>query len=244
MKSQILYEDNDIIVCKKIANFPVQSAKAGVLDMESELKNYLMRKGDKKPYIAVIHRLDQPVRGVLVFGKNQKAAGALSAQLQNNKMKKIYRALVCGTPEKPEGKLTDILIKEPAGNLSKALSEEEYNALPKDVQKEAKQAVLSYKTVESGQELYKIDLEDYPEVSTKDFTELEIHLETGRHHQIRVQMKALGHPILGDMKYGNELSLEVAENLEISSLCLTAYRLEFEHPTTGKPMEFVYESRG
>ncbi len=89
MKTTILYEDSDMLVCHKPAGIAVQTASIGQQDVVSELKNYLAGKGDKNPYVGVVHRLDQPVEGVLVFGKNPKATASLSAQIQDGKADKI-----------------------------------------------------------------------------------------------------------------------------------------------------------
>ena len=114
MKTKIIYEDNDILVCIKPAGFAVQSANISSGDMESELKSYL-KKTTGSPYLGIVHRLDQPVRGVIVFAKNEMAAAKLSKQVQagNDKtMGKYYEALVLGEDIPEEGTLTDYLVKD------------------------------------------------------------------------------------------------------------------------------------
>lgn len=247
MKTQILYEDRDILVCYKPAGIAVQSASSFQADMVSELKNYLAQKENKEPYLAVIHRLDQPVSGVLVFGKTKAAAASLSAQVQDGRSEKIYRAVVCGVfPEsEKEGTLEHFLIKDGKTNTSKVIEIEKNkgngkqskDTFTKKIQrKDAKKATLFYRVLnENGGN-----------------SEVEIKLFTGRHHQIRVQMAHIGHPIVGDSKYGT--LTEVKENFEKKKaqtenqeglqgavpkgLCLCAYRFSFLHPSTKKRLSF------
>ena len=233
MKSIILYEDKDLLVCIKPALFPVQSAKAGAMDMESELRNYLSAKKEPAAKLSVIHRLDQPVSGVIVFAKNAASAAKLSAAVQNGEMKKIYRALVAGRPKEEKGILTDYLIRDFSSNLSRVCSENERNLLPANRKKEAKKAILSYRCLKEG-----VDSFYFQEMKALDYTELEIRLQTGRHHQIRVQLSHMGTPIVGDIKYGDAAMAELSKKLNLKALCLCAYQLEFVHPTTGKKMHF------
>ena len=112
IEKYIIYEDKDILVCKKPAGIAVQNARIGTMDLESSLKNYLAAKDTKQPpYLAVVHRLDQPVEGVLVFAKNPKAAKELSSQIAKGKMEKIYLAVTCEKPQAKQGILEDYLEK-------------------------------------------------------------------------------------------------------------------------------------
>lgn len=210
----ILYEDKDILVCRKPGGIPVQTRRIGLMDMENLLKNYLAAKGEK-PYVAVVHRLDQPVQGILVFGKNQKSGARLSEEMQKNEMEKIYLACVQGVPEKKEGMLENQMEKVPGSNLSRIVEKKTKNS---------KKAVLEYKVLktEGGCSL------------------LEIRLKTGRHHQIRAQMAYAGWPILGDAKY-NDKGPGEGDWKEIG---LCASRLSFRHPATGKKMEFQVKPAG
>lgn len=222
MKTQIIYEDKDILVCYKPAGVAVQSANIAQQDVVSELKNYMVSKGEKNPYIGVVHRLDQPVSGVLVFAKNQPAAASLSAQVQDGRAGKSYRSLVYGVFDEAskEGVLEDILLKDAKTNTSCVIKEGSKEA------KQGKRAKLSYQvlqTVSVGEETY---------------SEVEIQLFTGRHHQIRVQFANAGHPILGDTKYGTPESAELSSRVD-KGLKLCAYRLSFIHPKTKKEMEFT-----
>lgn len=221
MQTKLLYEDNDILVIQKPAGLAVQSARIGQPDVVSELKNYLAAgslQGKNvpgiQPYLGIVHRLDQPVEGLLVYGKNQKAAAELGRQLQGADFTKEYLAVVCGKPQEERQELVDYLIKE---NGRAVVS----------TQKEAKKAVLQYevaavKTIESE------------EVSL-----LRVRLATGRFHQIRAQLSHAGFPILGDSKYGNEKSSNMAKRLGIRNTGLCAVRLVFLHPANKKKMEYT-----
>lgn len=134
---EILYEDKDLIVCRKEPGIAVETARAGQMDLVSLLKNYRAKSGEK-PYIAPVHRLDQPVEGVMVFAKNKKAAGILSGQVQSGTWTKDYLALVCGKPDSPAGKLENYLLRDGRKNISKAV--------PKGT-KGSKKALLIYEMI-------------------------------------------------------------------------------------------------
>lgn len=211
---QILYEDASILVCRKASGIPVQTKSLGQQDMVSMLKNYIAAgsRGKGEPYLAVIHRLDQPVEGVLVFAKTPQAAKELNRQLQNGGFGKYYRAVLCGELNPPEGTRTDFLVKDGRTNMSRVCEKGE---------KDAKEARLSYRTIDSR----------------GGYTLAEVVLDTGRHHQIRVQMSGLGCPIAGDVKYGGE-------RLSAGEIALCAWRLEFVHPKTKKTLIFEIEPEG
>ena len=215
MNLRILHEDEHVIVCYKPAGIATQTAKMGSQDMESLLKNYLYKKEKKMPYIAVIHRLDQPVEGVLVFAKTPFAAKELNKGLQGAGFGKYYKAVVCGNPKENKATLEDYLVKDGKTNTSRVGTKDEA---------EAKKAVLAYEVLKQ----------------TEDKSLLKIKLETGRHHQIRVQMANMGCPIWGDTKYNS------GENVDKSwkNIALCAYHLEFIHPKTKKKMTFEVEPEG
>lgn len=173
--------DQDLILIHKKAGMAVQSARPGQMDLEHAVLNVLARRqgGKTLPYLAVIHRLDQPVEGIVVFGRNRAAAAKLSAQLNEDSMKKEYLAVVCPGPEVESAQLVDYLIRDGKTNMSEVVDP----ASPG-----AKKAVLSYQVAgrREGSAL------------------LKIRLKTGRHHQIRVQLSRHGFPIVGDGKYGSE----------------------------------------
>ena len=209
-KIDIVYEDNEIIVVRKPAGIATESRRIGEMDMISLVKNDLAMRTKSDPYLAMVHRLDQPVEGLLVFAKTKKAAASLSKQMGEAIAHKEYTAIVYAESEPAEDwtHLTDWLFKEPKGNVSKVVDEG---------CKDAKKAELEYKCVESmGDGRYK----------------LKIKLITGRHHQIRVQLSNAAMPIVGDRKYGR--SGDSARKLE-----LCASKLELKHPATGEKLSFI-----
>ena len=207
-KEWILYEDGDILVLHKPSGIAVQNARSSQMDLEHMVLNELAKRtggGRKIPYLGVINRLDQPVEGILVFAKTPAAAAELNRQLQSGKMDKRYLAVTEGIPQPEKGTLVNYLKKQARTNLS---------CVTDETDRDAKRAELSYCVINSaGNEAL-----------------VEIHLMTGRHHQIRVQKAHLGTPLAGDRKYG-----AVQENVQ---LCLCANKLRFEHPKTHKKMEF------
>lgn len=206
---KLIYEDAAVLVVCKEPGVATQSGNFKTQDLVSRLKNYRNEKGEI-PEIFLIHRLDQPVGGLLVFGKTKQAAAALGSQVQKGTMGKYYRSVVEGVP-KSKGRLEHYLLQDKKQNLAK---------VTEAGTKEAKKAVLEYKTlaVSEGRAL------------------LEIRLETGRFHQIRAQMAAIGHPVAGDNKYNGNMK-EKQGNRKIYP-ALFAYRLVFSHPVSGKRMEF------
>lgn len=225
MNYKIIFEDKDIIVCHKMAGLAVQTGKIGADDLVSELKNYLMKsntvKSGKEPYLGVVHRLDQPVEGVILFAKNQAAAGVLSKQLTTGIMNKCYYSVTLGVTENKQGLLTDYLVKDSKTNTSSVTT--------KDKGKESKLEYTLIKKVVTDDNTYAL---------------YDIHLLTGRHHQIRVQMANAGLPLLGDRKYGNESSNNLSNKLNVKNVALCAYKLEFTHPSTKKKMEFKIQPEG
>lgn len=180
-KLEVLYEDNHIIVVVKPVNIPSQGDKTGDIDMLTIIKEYIKEKYNKpgNVYVGLIHRLDRPVGGVMVFAKTSKAASRLSEQVRNKDFGKEYLAVVDGKFENKQGVLEDYLYKDERNNISKVVSKEKKNS---------KLAKLDYEVLK------------YNEV--KNLTLVRINLHTGRHHQIRVQLSHFGHSIFGDQKYG------------------------------------------
>lgn len=223
MQLDIIYEDKDILVCYKPAGIATQTASLSGQDMVSILKNYLSKKeGKKSPYIGIIHRLDQPVSGLLVFAKNQKASASLSKQIQGNQANKDYIALCAGSLENDKGTLRHYIMKDPIKNMAKTIHVDQY------VQNQGesyKEAILNY---EIEKELEKCTL-------------IKVHLQTGRFHQIRAQFAAIGHPLLGDGKYATLESRELSATKKINKIALCANQLMFKHPVTGQEMKFFLE---
>lgn len=203
-KLTIIWEDADMILCHKLAGIAVQTRRLGEQDMESLLKNYRVKKKEE-PYIGIVHRLDQPVEGIMVFAKHSKAAANLSKQVQQHTIGKYYYALSESIPNAKTGILEDYLVTDKKTNYTKVATANETGA---------KYAKLEYKVLGTREKR----------------TLFDIHLYTGRQHQIRVQMAHMGCPILGDSKYGTKQSTE--------GLALCSYRLVFLHPSTGKALDF------
>ena len=178
---KIIYEDNQIIVVEKEPNIPSQSDKTGNIDMLTMVKQYIKEKYNKpgEVYAGLVHRLDRPVGGVMVFARTSKAASRLSEQVRNKTLKKIYIAVVDGKIKEKSGILEDYLYKDERNNISKVVSKDKKNA---------KLAKLEYEVL------------DYDE--KRDLSTVKIKLHTGRHHQIRVQFANAGHSLYGDQKYG------------------------------------------
>ena len=215
---EIIFEDDAVIVCRKEAGVAVQTARAGQADMVSLLKNYRAKKKEE-PYIGLIHRLDQPVEGVMVFAKTKQAAAKLSGQVSSRSMEKEYLAVTDRMSEKRQGRLEDYLIKNGRTNTSEVVSSKTSGA---------KKAVLDYEVIHQ--------ISDERTESGKRIL-IKIHLETGRHHQIRVQMAHAGMPLLGDRKYnpGDTSHLPLG---------LCSCHLVFRHPISGKKMEFTVTPKG
>lgn len=223
MQKNIIYEDEHIIVVFKPAGIATQTARTGQQDMVSELKNYLVKKpeyqGKGEPYLGIVHRLDQPVSGLLAFGKTKKAAADLSRQLGSGKMHKYYYGVIYGASCKEKEKLENYLYKDAKTNQSMVVQEDFPGA---------KKAVLIYKKMKTL-----MILEKEQEVSL-----IEVELLTGRHHQIRVQLAFHGMPLLGDSKYGSENAKQLCWEIGCRNVALCAYKLILEHPVIRKEMVF------
>lgn len=217
MKERVLYEDKEIIVCHKPAGIATQTGQTRQKDMVSEIKNYLK----SNPYLGVVHRLDQPVEGILVFAKTPFAAKELSRQLTGNLLHKQYDAVVLGEGFSESRELVDYLKKKAETNRSEITNMGESGA---------KKAILRAKTLDMNLQ--------------KNIALLEITLFTGRHHQIRVQLSGAGYPILGDKKYGTENSIQKSLELGVDHVALCACRLELLHPKTKKKLEFSVKPEG
>ena len=300
MKTEIIYEDANILVCYKPAGLPVQTAKVGQMDMVSELKNYL-----HSAYLGIIHRLDQPVEGLLVFAKDKKSAAKLSAYLQEGTLNKQYYGVICGKPSAPGGELVDYLKKEidravvvteayqeaKSGNTDRRnpdVTKDKMNVASKTVSRKnvqaaiensVQQAVLQYQVMKSRnfqEEQYQAPfnivstagaIKDHncigaqkqeqealpvgrtekvenPEDKGAALSLLDIHIDTGRFHQIRAQLSHAGMPLLGDSKYGNEESLLLSRQLAVRNVALCAYKIEFLHPVTGERKVFEIAPKG
>ncbi len=209
---KIIYEDNHIIAVNKPSGMLVQGDKTGDETLGDVVKKYLKEKYQKPGdvYLGVTHRIDRPVSGVLLFARTSKALTRLNELFKSRDMKKTYWAIVQNRPAKEEDTLTHWLKKNEAKNMSKAFAKETDGAL---------KCILDYKLISS------ID----------NYHLLEINPHTGRHHQIRVQLAAIGSPIKGDLKYGSKRSNKDG------SISLHARKINFEHPVKKEPIEIIAE---
>ncbi len=200
----VLYEDNHIIAVNKTCNEIVQGDKTGDTPLSETVKAYIKAKYNKpgEVFLGVTHRLDRPTSGVVLFARTSKALSRLNEMFKSHEqIRKTYWAIVQGAPTQSEARLENWLIRNEKQNKS-------YIAKPGA--KDAKQAVLSYKTLVKGEH----------------YSLLEINLETGRHHQIRCQLAAIGCPVKGDLKYGAKRS-----NPD-GGICLHARQIAFVHPVS------------
>lgn len=243
MKLEIIYEDKEIIVCYKPPGVATQTASLSGQDMVSLLKNYLAKQTkEKSPYIGVIHRLDQPVSGLLVFAKNQKAAASLSKQIQDGNANKDYIAMCSGILEEKSGTLVHYSKKDSVTKLAMVADVDEFDRNPEI--KSEKPSNENKKSKETDSSSYKKAVLTYEvEKEFEQVSIIKVQLQTGRFHQIRAQFSHIGHALLGDSKYGNSISRELSMKKKINKVALCAYRLVLKHPVTGKKMEFILEKK-
>jgi 23S rRNA pseudouridine1911/1915/1917 synthase len=200
---QVIYEDNHIIIVNKESGEIVQGDKTGDMPLSDIVKRYLKEKYNKpgEVFLGVAHRLDRPVCGLVVFAKTSKALTRLNKMFAESSVQKTYWAITKNAPQAPEGLLTHWLVRNEQQNKSYAYDHE----VPR-----SKKAMLRYKVIGQGD----------------NYSLLEIQLMTGRHHQIRCQLSAIGCPIKGDLKYGAKRS-----NPD-GSISLQTHRVEFVHPVS------------
>ena len=219
----ILYEDEQLLVCVKPAGVASQGGGGFQTDLTDMLKLHIREEskaggGKGEPYLGVIHRLDQPVGGVMVYAKEPVSAARLSTQVSDGEMGKRYLAVLENRPERDTGVLKDYLFRDARMNMSRVVADSQKN------QRGVKPAELSYRILESR------------ESEGKELFLAEIELKTGRHHQIRVQFAHAGCPLWGDMKYNS--------SSKGRELALFSYYLKFTHPATGERMEFSRKPSG
>ena len=197
---EVLYEDNHLLLVNKPAGLPTMGVQDDVPSLLSEARQYVRQKYNKpgNVYLGVVSRLDAPVSGVVLLARTSKAASRLTEQFRNRTVEKTYWAIVAGRVNPGRGTLHDHVRKDERHRRMHIASPQTPGS---------KEARLSYRTL----------------CTLDDKTLLEVKLETGRKHQIRVQMAHRGHPIVGDRKYGSRQRFE-------PGIALHAYRLEFEHP--------------
>lgn len=199
----IIYEDNHLLVVEKPINVPTQEDSSKDIDFLTMLKEYIKVKYNKpgNVYLGLVHRLDRPVGGIMVFAKTSKCASRLSEQIRDRKFKKVYNAIVIGRID-DSGTLEDYLLKDYKNNIVR-------------IDSKGKKAILHYKRISDK----------------NNMSLVEVELETGRSHQIRVQLANYGYPLYGDQKYNRKA--KVGEQL-----ALFAKSISFYHPITNKLLTF------
>ena len=215
LTDQILYEDNHLLALNKLPGQLVQGDRSGDTCLAEEIKAYLKER-DNKPgnvFCGIVHRLDRPVSGVVIFAKTSKALSRMNELVKSHDFRKTYLAVVKGMPPHEQGHIEDYLTRNERLNKS-------YVTLNTDA-KEAKLASLDYRLLAT---------------STGGYHLLEILLHTGRHHQIRCQLAHMGCPIKGDLKYGYPRS-----NPD-GSISLHAYSIQFDHPVRHESLTIVAPS--
>jgi len=210
---KIIFEDKNIIIVEKPQGIPTQSDKTN----DESLLQAINTKTNNKTFL--IHRLDRPVGGIMIFAKNEKSCNFISKQIQNKDFKKTYLAVVCGIPEKEEATLIDYIIKNERLNISKIVNKNNRGA---------KKAELSYKLIKT------IKTSEYGFLSL-----LKIELKTGRHHQIRIQLSNACFPIWGDTKYNPDFGRKGKYKISFVNIALFSNSIQFINPTTNKAEQFT-----
>lgn len=207
---EVLYEDNHFIAINKRCGELVQGDRTGDEPLEEKVKRYIREKYEKggNVFLGVTHRIDRPVSGVVLFARTSKALSRINRMFQEKQVKKTYLAIVQKPPLEPSGTLIHYIRRNEQKNKSYAFAQEVKNSL---------QAILTYKLIGQSDRYYL----------------LEIDLQTGRHHQIRCQLAAIGCPIRGDLKYGYPRSNENG------GIDLHSYKIAFVHPVSLQPIEIV-----
>ena len=220
----VIYEDNHIIVLEKPVNFPTQEDKTGDKDMLTLVKEYIKEKYQKpgNVYVGLVHRLDRPVGGIMIFAKTSKAASRLSESIQVKDFEKTYLAVVHNDNLKDEAVLEDYLWKNEALNKSQVVSKDKHGA---------KLARLNYKVLDSISIVKENSLDSLTNLSL-----VKINLETGRHHQIRVQFASRNNSLYGDQKYGSGPKGE--------QIALWAYQIHFKNPVKDEWLTLECKPKG
>ena len=210
ISDRILYEDNHLIAVNKLPSEIVQGDKTGDVPLSEDVKQYIKQKYNKpgNVYLGVIHRIDRPASGVVVFARTGKALTRMNELVKERRIEKKYWAIVKNRPENDKGELRNFLLKNEKKNKSFVVESKKEGA---------KEAILTYRLINES----------------RDYKLLEINLLTGRHHQIRAQLSAIGCPIKGDLKYGFDRSNKDA------SISLHARSVSFIHPVSKQQINIL-----
>lgn len=226
VKLNIIYNDDDVLVVYKPAFVSSQAERGSGMDMVSLIKNHYAKVYKKKVDVYVVHRLDKPVAGVMVYALNKKAAASLSEQIREGEMNKRYYAIIKGMPDNCDKlnewyELTDMLASDGRNNITKVVNENAHTESGAEI----KRAALQYQ------------IKKEVKVNDKKFFIADIKLITGRRHQIRVQFAHHKAPLYGDIKYGNDDEAKESTG-EKKGVALCSYAISFKHPANGKQMEY------
>lgn len=207
-----LYEDNHLLAVNKPAGLLTQPTEIESNSLETQVKSWIKEKYQKpgNVFAGVIHRLDKPASGIVVFAKTSKSLSRLNEAMRSKEMQKTYYALVEGIPRKKQDTLIHFLKHE-----------EHYSSISNKNDRLSKQACLHYEVIE-----------EYEKTAL-----LKINLETGRYHQIRCQLSAIGYPIIGDLRYGAKKDQKIIQNLPRNVILLHHIRMALSHPIT---KEIIY----
>lgn len=216
IEDRILYEDNHLLIVNKLPSEIVQGDKTGDEPLSEMLKYYLKKKYNKpgNVFLGVTHRIDRPTSGAVIFARTSKALSRSNKMLQDGSIKKTYWAVVRNKPPQKEDHLVHWLVKDEGRNKSFVVDENKLTVDSRQLTRGAKRAEMKYRVIGASDQYYL----------------LEVELLTGRHHQIRAQLSAIGCPIKGDLKYGFPRSNKDA------SIQLHARHIEFEHPVKKEPV--------
>lgn len=216
---EIVFEDNHLLVINKPTGWIVQGAQADQDSLLEKARAYLKQKYNKpgNVYVGVVSRLDGPVSGLVPLARTSKAASRLNEQIRNREMKKTYWAIVEGETPEASGRLEHWLVRRETDTVTRVATSSTANA---------QQAIMEYRVLGS------MDKEHGSTSFSKRSTWLEIELITGRKHQIRAQLSAIGNPIAGDVKYGSRLGFA-------PGIALHCRRLQFRHPTKPEALDLV-----
>jgi 23S rRNA pseudouridine1911/1915/1917 synthase len=215
---EIVYEDNHLLVVNKPVGWIVQGAQVGQDSLLERAKSYIKHKHNKpgSVYLGVVSRLDGPVSGLVPLARTSKAAARLSEQIRERKVRKVYWAVVSSEPPKPSDRLEHWLARKESDTVTRVVAQNT---------PQAQQAILEYRTLATSEQTSSLN-------TTSQQYCLEIELITGRKHQIRAQLGAIGCPILGDEKYGSRVRFP-------DGIALHCRRLIFQHPTKNESLDLT-----
>lgn len=234
IKIKIIYEDNHLLVVEKPVNMLTQGDQTGDEDLLTALKEDIKERYNKpgNVYLGLVHRLDRPVGGAMVFAKTSKAASRLSEQVRTREFDKSYLAVIHGVPGKLSDTLEHYLVKDEKTNTVRIAPDPEKPGRPSPSSSSSPSGLLSSSIMEQSEAAKKAVLDYTVKDSQEGYSLVHIKLHTGRPHQIRVQFAAIGHPLYGDQKYGASV------NKPGMQLALWSVEVGFVHPVLKEHVSF------